>query len=147
MPTPDPTYKPWLTFPLLSPRELPLIISYKIYPLMVPLLTVELYVKWYKLYLIEQTFHDEVSISEIDFPGDEYCAADESPYSDHVPNPRVVGRFAARNGYRVDEVALETIIGRWEREHLNNYSGLDEEPCASCGRMGSACKCSPGGLY
>lgn len=133
-------------FPIVSDRNIPLIFSGKLHELMIPVVTVELYVKWYKLFVIKQVLYDEVIVEVVDFPGEEYCAEGETAYGDHVPNPRVVSRFASRNGYRVDEVALEVIIGRWEREHLNNYSDLEEEPCHRCGKLGSACKCAPGGL-
>lgn len=87
----------------------------------VPLVTVELYVKWYEIFVV----HPSGSIQAVDFGQFDKPAftdrngklyADGSAYCDHVPNPRVVARWAEAHGYEVDERALELMHGRWELE-------------------------------
>lgn len=81
-------------------------------------ITVELYEKWYGLFIV----HRDGSVEKIPFPDEpEYCHSDESPYVDHVPNPKVVARYAQINDYHVDNLAIELIVGRWEIQAKNRY--------------------------
>lgn len=76
-----------------------------------PTLTVELFEKWYSLFLV----HPNGQIEEVPFPDDpESCPADVSAYRDHAPNPEVVVNFARNHDYQVDNLSLELIVGRWE---------------------------------
>jgi hypothetical protein len=72
-----------------------------------PILTVELAAKWYELHVV----HASGVVEPRPF-------ADLGPggWIDHVPIPAAVERLAAREGWFVDEVALELITGRWELE-------------------------------
>jgi hypothetical protein len=77
--------------------------------------TVENYCKWYGLYVVSQ----EV-VTYFAFP-DDYAETGETPYADHVPNPRTVYRWAKKNGFVVCGESLEMMIGRWEREARDRY--------------------------
>lgn len=121
----------------------PLVFSGFLSELTPPTVTVELYVKWYSLFVIQKMLYDEVIIEEVPFPDDEFCGTGESPYCDHVPNPAVVARWAASKGYVIDDAAMEMMIGRWEREYKDRYSetyvNLPEHPkppCTLCGGKG-----------
>lgn len=71
-----------------------------------PVVTVEAYPKWYSLYVVRPGPH----VEEVPFPESDTM----TPYIDHVPNPQVVKAWADANGYEVDELALEMMIGRWQ---------------------------------
>jgi hypothetical protein len=81
-----------------------------------PTLTVELYEKWYTLFLVRPgpALVDEWAVEPVLFPGNEYC--DGAPYVDHVPNPEAVLNYAFSKMYLVDDLALELIVGRWVME-------------------------------
>ena len=83
---------------------------------------VEIYVKWYRLQLI----HPDGSIGDAIYP-DDYVETGETPYLDHAPNPMVVQRWAAKQGFYLCDMALELLIGRWEQEFKNNYHYDPEE--------------------
>lgn len=109
---------------LRSKRGIPLIATSPFVNGRPPTVTVEAYVKWYSLYLVRRV-DDEFLIEEVPFPDDiEFCKPNESAYVDHVPNPYVVARWAAKHDYFVDELAMEAIVGRWEIESRNNYDDL-----------------------
>lgn len=74
-----------------------------------PILTVEIYCKWYSLFVVDSAR----SIREISFSELEDFSLDEAPYIDHVPNPKAVQRFAEKRGYELDELALKLLLGRW----------------------------------
>lgn len=76
-----------------------------------PVLTVELYPKWYGLWLV----HAGVAAAEPIHFG-RLDDGEGTPYVDHVPNPAAVRRFAERHGYVVDELAEDLIAGRWQNE-------------------------------
>lgn len=62
------------------------------------------------------------NVEAMPFPDEpEFCPG-ESPYVDHVPNPRVVAAWARSKGYDIDPLAYEMMIGRWEIEARNNYT-------------------------
>lgn len=77
-----------------------------------PLLTVDLYVKWYSLHLVLP----DGSVQRVTFGELEPFADDVLPYVDHTPNPTVVEKFAAAKGYDIDELAFEMMVGRWKIE-------------------------------
>jgi hypothetical protein len=84
-----------------------------------PVLTVELYCKWYTLWLVSPAG----AIDSVPF----YHLSDLStagpaltPYIDHVPNPAVVLRLCEARGYHLDDIAYELIVGRWEIEGREN---------------------------
>ncbi len=77
-------------------------------------LTAELYVKWYELYLVTKS-----SVAIINFADlEKHTQPAQSAYCDHVPNPAVVERFAMNNGHTIDPVFFEVCTGRWELEVL-----------------------------
>lgn len=79
-------------------------------------LTAELYVKWYELYLVTR-----YAVTPIDFSTlEKYVTSHQSAYNDHVPNPVVVERFAEMSGYTLDPVFFEVCTGRWELEVLRS---------------------------
>jgi hypothetical protein len=144
MPFPDPTVRPSLRdlyLPLFSLRH-PLVWSGALIMGIRPTVTVEMYSKWYSLFVV-RVGYDEVTIEEFPFPDDlEFCGGNETPFLDHAPNPVVVARWALKNGFCVDDVAMETMIGRWEREYRETYGETYVEvpepeeptgPCATCG--------------
>ena len=93
-------------FSPVSTRGYPLVID--IVP-QVPTLTVELYVKWYTLYLV----HPDERIEEVLYP--------LNGFVDHVPKPAAVFDFAKENGYDIEPLAWEMIVGRWEIDVRENY--------------------------
>lgn len=89
-----------------SPRGLPL--SYvEGEELDAPLITVEIYPKWYELFVI----HPDGGIEALLFH--ELDDGEGTTYVDHCPNPRKVEAYAEKHGMYVDEIALELIAGRW----------------------------------
>lgn len=82
-----------------------------------PVLTVELCCKWYSLYPV----HGCAGVEAVDFGLLEPTAAalNVSAYCDHVPNPVVVQAFAEAQGWHLDELAEELIVGRWEIEVMS----------------------------
>lgn len=52
----------------------------------------------------------------------------ETPYVDHVPNPKVVARFARACSYDIDILAFELMVGRWEIEVRDNYTNPGNMP-------------------
>ena len=86
-------------------------------------LTVELHIKWYSLFLVEGVCVSAVSYSQLEA----FAPKGESPYVDHVPNPEAVQRLCAKRGWTLDYLALELLIGRWEWEVKGTYSE-DEKP-------------------
>lgn len=82
-----------------------------------PVLTVELYCKWYSLHLV---WPNRI-VERIDFGRLEPAAASLncSPFVDHIPNPAAVRALALAEGWHLDELAEELIVGRWHIEVLN----------------------------
>lgn len=87
-------------------------------PSLRPHLTVELYDKWYELYLVDRpTPARGFRIQSIHFGHlDEHAPKGETAYVDHVPNPKAVRAFAEANDYHLVELADELITGRWQIE-------------------------------
>lgn len=84
-----------------------------------PVIAIELYLKWYELFVIMP----DGTVEPFQFVRlDELSGKmGMSPYVDHTPNPLVIARWAVENDYFVSELSMELIIGRWEREGKNNY--------------------------
>ena len=91
-----------------------LIITARCYPK--PLLTVELSYKWYCLYLVDQFgWFEEITFDKLE-------GTEEDPaFVDHVPHPNAVQDLAKKNGWHVDEVAYELMVGRWETEIMDMF--------------------------
>lgn len=102
-----------------SPRGMNLVLCMN-YEWITPVLTVELYTKWYELFLIEKK-GDNFDAYSVSFGHlEDVCPVGVSPYLDHAPNPLCVKLFAHRNGYHIDELALELITGRWQIEYVES---------------------------
>jgi len=97
-------------------------------------LTVELYTKWYTLYLVTW----DGLVTAVPFPDGLWVPHSESAFCDHVPNPKAVQTYAEAHNYVLGEFALELIIGRWQLEVLNNYS--PHETTIQQARECSVCK-------
>ena len=139
MSNPDPTYKqPPTAQWLRSSRDHQLVWSGPIMLGVLPTVTVELYTKWYCLCVV-RIGYDEVVVEEVPFPSDlEFCEG-ETPFLDHAPNPVVVARWAAKQGYVVDDLAAELMIGRWEREYWEKYTETYVAPPEAPERPKSPC--------
>jgi hypothetical protein len=105
-----------------SKRGLPLV--YYGQPPEVTTVTVENYCKWYTIALV----HPDGAVEEVPFPEDLWIEG-ESPFVDHVPNPRYVAKWARAKGYAIDEVSMDLMVGRWEldRDDGDRYSLIYEE--------------------
>lgn len=110
---------------LKSARGFPLVFGHGNFRSSVPVLTCELYDKWYTLHLV----HPDGRVEEVCFPGaddrfpDSMVTPGASGFCDHVPNPTEVQRMAEHLGWEVDQCSLEMMVGRWEIEYRNNYGG------------------------
>jgi hypothetical protein len=126
---------------LMSERRLPLVLSAK-YEWITPVLTVELYTKWYELFLVKKEWGDLVLYSVHFGHLEDVCPADVSPFLDHCPNPLCVRLFAARNDFHLDELADELITGRWQNEYIDSSvmqcrmcegtGQIDDSTCMAC---------------
>lgn len=93
----------------LSNRDMPLL--YVGDQPQVPVLTVENYCKWYKLFLV----HPDGSVEPVPFPMD--CEqTGGTGFVDHVPHPRAFVEEAHRRDAMPHAAALEMITGRWVLE-------------------------------
>lgn len=110
---------------LRSPRGFPIVLSGAARSRAT--LTVELYEKWYTLFLV----HSDNSVEEVLFPSSPNYTAGEAPYVDHVPNPKVVARFARACNYDIDILAFELMVGRWEIEVRDRYTNPGDLPDAT----------------
>lgn len=89
------------------------------------MLAVELYTKWYCLYVV----YSDRSLKVVTFDALEPYAGDESAYVDHVPNPNAAMRYAAVKGFDMSEVGYTLMVGRWEIEAKDRYDyGFDDAP-------------------
>lgn len=111
-----------------SEREHPLVCTQYPRDIGRPVLTVELYPKWYGLQLISI----DGSVNELPFPDRASLKSafaqglddTEAAFVDHVPNPIYVMRWASQEGHHLDELALELIIGRWVYEVKDAYENV-----------------------
>lgn len=104
---PRPLYSPRGHFVLLSgwPKHKDVVV------------TVEVYMKWCGLILVRSALPSLDGIpslgprvEEVPFPESKTL----TPYIDHAPNPVVVEHWADEQGYMLEELALEMMIGRWQ---------------------------------
>lgn len=79
--------------------------------------------KWYRMY-VDRGGLNELEAVEFD-ELERVCLPGQSPYVDHVPNPRVFVALAKAKGWEVDYLSLEKLIGRWELEACHNYDDLE----------------------
>jgi len=63
--------------------------------------------------------HPSGEVEEVPFP--QYTNYGHSALVNHVPNPRTILRYARECGFELDEIAFETIVGRWKREMPESY--------------------------
>jgi hypothetical protein len=102
---------------LLSPRNHPLVVTVGTRPL----ITVEYYMKWYSLFCVGRIGDADVIEGLVQFDAlEEYALPIESAFVDHVPNPRVVERYAEALGVEIDPMAHELIWGRWRIEVVDD---------------------------
>jgi hypothetical protein len=91
----------------------------------VPILTLENYMKWYNMFLVNPDGSVElVSINVIQE------AMERDPLaiqSDHSYHPRLLFRIAELLKAEVDERAIEVAAGRWMIEHVGHREFLDPE--------------------
>lgn len=87
-----------------------------------PTITVEDYLKWYSLYIVNESGR-VIPLSFGDLPKPD-LSGDGCSYTDHVPNPRSVVLYANRHKYDVDDRSFECIVGRWELEATRNYDDI-----------------------
>jgi hypothetical protein len=96
-----------------SDRDIPLVADGGTDMMFTRQLTVELYEKWYSLYVVTLTPATTV-VLKLEFHAMNNFAHDyESAYVDHTPNPEVVARYAGRFGMHIPELAMELMVGRW----------------------------------
>lgn len=79
---------------------------------LVPVLTVELYCKWYCLHII----HVNGTVASLRFSELERFYKEGSAFKDHVPNPEAVRMYANEMDYALEPLAEELIEGRWKLE-------------------------------
>lgn len=87
-----------------------------------PVVCVEFYSKWYSVYIVfpDRANNDRPgAIVEYAYPHD--CPDGESPFLDHVPNPKAIAKFAQEHGCLIDPLSWELMVGRWEIEYHNRY--------------------------
>lgn len=83
------------------------------------IVTVELYVKWYELWLVACA-QDHWTLESVPLFHNEYeqiaARLGMSAAVDHVPNPEVVRAWCDEKGYELDALAEELMVGRWRLE-------------------------------
>jgi len=94
-----------------SERGLPLIYTGPLFDNHI--LTAELYVKWYKLYLIKS----DGTIESVDPALED----NEVEYRDNVWEPLSLRKWCDKNNIEMDELFYEILVGRWETEIKENY--------------------------
>jgi len=88
-----------------------------------PLIVVELYMKWYTLFII----NPDGSVEALCYP--DFEEAPNLPkgiscYHDHVPNPVAVQAYADWKEMEICSEALELMIGRW----VTDVKGIHPDP-------------------
>ena len=92
-------------------------------------ITVENGTYWRELYILSPSGE----VQPLPYPEDpEFVGPEEEAVATiqnvrRIPNPSVVMRYAAAKLLKIDEVALEVMIGRWERKIWGHYSSSKEE--------------------
>lgn len=84
-----------------------------------PTITVERYYKWYEMFLVSK----DDGVREITTEDWEKHANTfkGTTWGDHIPNPLFVKALAESNGWEIDPLSYEVIVGRWVIEHENKY--------------------------
>lgn len=101
---------------LTSDRNIPLICQDT--DMTVPVITVENYIKWYDIYVIQPggiVFAlpwDIINQITQDHPNETWTG-------DHVFRPLLLEKIAEKLGGVVDPVSMEVVIGRWLLEYKN----------------------------
>ena len=100
-----------------SERDIPLVCMD--YEITQPTITVENYIKWYDLYLIDT----DGKVATIPYELMEEISNEFNILfmGDHIFNPEAVIRLVDKHGWVIDDVSYEVIIGRWEQEMKDNY--------------------------
>lgn len=113
---------------ILSERGLPLVGCATPMPPDVTYLTVELYGKWYNLYLIHVDSDGVYRRERLD-PEllEEYTPEGQSAVGDHVFNPLAVEALADAYEWYLPQLAHELLIGRWELEYRETSSPYYQE--------------------
>jgi hypothetical protein len=85
-----------------------------------PVLTVELYCKWYTPYLVMPG--GTVQAADIEDLED-FVSCDESAWggSTHVWNPDAIVRLCNARKWTLCDLSHELMIGRWMREHKDQF--------------------------
>lgn len=107
----------------VSERNIPLL--FQGLPVKESVLTVENYLKWYRLYLVLPSGNVEpvpFDLMEVMVRKDPTINTDESaPYCDHVPNPIWVARYCELLNFRLHSRSLEVMVGRWTLEVKDSF--------------------------
>ena len=82
------------------------------------ILTVELYMKWYRLYVITP----DREVIAVGFDQLDTVFKEGSAYVDHAPNPAAVRAYAESKGYYINDLAEELLVGRWQLEVVESGS-------------------------
>lgn len=103
----------------VSHRGLPLV--YSGMPCDQPVITVENYMKWYDLYLVNPDY----SVTVFDHYESLYHElsrefATVTLVGDHMWHPSYVMELEKRTGYILCNESLEMITGRWIRDHIDS---------------------------
>ena len=91
-----------------------------------PVLTCELYTKWYGLYLVEPD--GSVRMAPIELHELEEHAEGESVVGDHCWNPSVILRLCADKNWRIDDLSFDLLVGRWHTSRDEPESTPDVAP-------------------
>lgn len=84
-----------------------------------PTIAVELYEKWYSLWLLKpDSTVEAIMFPDYDFPSSEISSPSAC---DHVPNPDHVEQLCLDKGYQIGDFTKELLVGRWETEFKENY--------------------------
>jgi hypothetical protein len=106
-----------------SNRGFPLL--YMGLPLEVPVVTMENYTKWYRIYMVMP----DGSVEDVSALIDEVMAQyPDAMMSDHCYHPRLLYRLAEMNKACVDERAIEVAAGRWVIEATEDTSYNFHDP-------------------
>lgn len=101
----------------VSDRNFPL--AYHGHPQERPVLTCEVYIKWYALYLVLPSGKiREADLSDIYDHSPYLALVGETLVSDHCWNPTAISALAHAKGWIVDDVSFDLLVGRWVNDHL-----------------------------
>lgn len=89
-----------------------------------PVLTCELYSKWYALYLVEPD--KTVRPAPLDLRELEQYAEGASVVGDHCWNPYVLQRLADAKDWLIDDLSFDLMVGRWHANRGEPEAIVDE---------------------